>query len=149
MNIARGNNIILKLSTATYELVRTALPNFFHRYTNYSAITETVKEENDLIVEESMKIMNRTKDGRTGKSHKYTINMYHTVCKLLVNGREAHSIFLADHLSLLKQEINCNDNLIDALDKEIQDSLYTNCNSGDTMNKRNNNTSNNNSEQTQ
>jgi hypothetical protein len=39
--------------------------------------------------------------------------------------------------------------IADALDKDIQDSLYTNCNSGDTMNKRNNNTSNNNSEQTQ
>jgi hypothetical protein len=50
MDIARGNNIILKLSTATYELVRTALPNFFHRYTNYSAIAETVKGENDLLL---------------------------------------------------------------------------------------------------
>jgi hypothetical protein len=62
-NIAGGNNIILKLSTATYELVRTTLPNFPHRNINYSATTETVKDENDLIVEVHKKIMNRTKDG--------------------------------------------------------------------------------------
>ena len=122
--IASGNNIVIKFSTATYEIFRRSLSLYMDKNQSYCAINETVEEKNGLIVEEVMKVMNRTMNGKNGKQHKYTINLYHTKCKILVNGKESRTL-LDLHLPEIKNSFRCDQQTIDILNKEIEDSLCT------------------------
>ena len=80
-------------------------------------------DENNLTVEETYRIKNRLKDGSTGKFSKYTINLYHTTCRILVNGREAQTTFLPKHLTQIRDTIDSSKELLDQLDKELRATL--------------------------
>ena len=123
--IAQGGNIVLDLSSSTYELVKNNIPKFYATNQDYTAVLTTSKDENNLIVEEIYRIKNRLKNGSIGKYNKYTINMYHTKSRMLVNGREATTTFLNTHLPQIRATINSNKELLDQLDKEIHDALTT------------------------
>ena len=121
--IAAGNNIVIKLSTATYELFKKACKPFFDVNESYIAEITLNKDKTNLITEEVFRIKNRLKNGSAGKSNKYTFNLYHTTSTILANGREAKSTFLDDHLPKIIRTIQCNKSMLDQLNKEIETAL--------------------------
>jgi hypothetical protein len=84
-------------------------------------------DENNLTVGETYRIKNRLKDGSTGKFSKYTINLHHTTCRIVVNGREAQTTFLTKHLTQIRDTIDSSKELLDQLDKELCRQLYRIC----------------------
>lgn len=121
--VAAGNNVVIKLSASTYELVKSNLKTFYDNHINYVASVTVSRDNTNLQIDETWRVTNRLKNGSVGKTHKFTINFYHTKCTMLVNGKEATSTFLDEHLPKMKQSINCNRALIEQLDQEITRAL--------------------------
>lgn len=85
---AGGIRVIL--NTGMYELLKNSIELYFNtknkRYT-YTCIP--VSDAHGNLVETKYKV-------RQGKSHIYTLNMYHTKCSYLINGRDAGHFLRVD-----------------------------------------------------
>lgn len=122
---AAGGNIIIDLSSSTYEALRHHIPTFYNESHEYAAIQTRNKDSQGLVVEEMLQVRNRLRDGNIGKYKKFTINMYHTTCRILVNGKEAQSVFLDIHLQTIAKSITSNKETLEQLDAEIKEVLQS------------------------
>lgn len=101
--VAAGNNVVIQLSTSTYELVRNNLKKFYDNHINYVASVTVSIDNTNLQIDETWRVNNRLKNGSVGKTHKGTMNFYHTKCIMLVNGKEATSKCLDEYLPKMRQ----------------------------------------------
>ena len=94
--VKQGNNVVIELSTAAYELVKICLHELFQN-PNFSYFPERKDsvELHGANVDTCYKIYNKKSDGSCGKMQKFVINLYHTTSVLLVNGSRT-DIFLTD-----------------------------------------------------
>ena len=100
--VAAGNDVI-KLSTSTYELVRSNLKTFYDNHLNYVASVTVCRDNTNLQIDETWRVTNRLKNGSAGKTQQFTINFYHIKCTMLVNGKDATPTFLDEHLPKMRQ----------------------------------------------
>ena len=114
----KGNNYIFSFSTAMYELYREKLADHYRALNENSPdIRVTFKDSTDktgMVVESLMKVYQKSSTGK-GRP-KYSINMYHTNTRVMVNGRQATQ-FNAEH-SKITDYILGSEKVAD-LDKEI------------------------------
>ena len=98
----KGGNHVYSFSTSMYEIYRTRLIEHFHRIENNSNAGINIKfkdisDKTGLTVESQIKVYQKTQNG-CGKL-KYTVNLYHTNNRLMVNGKQATQ-FNAEHTQL-------------------------------------------------
>ena len=93
-----GKNCIVEYSAAAYELEKTVTAQILQSndFKENVAIVEQVgQDQTNAIVDLVYKIYNRKQNGQTGIQLKFAINMYHTQCKMNVNGNRV-DIFVND-----------------------------------------------------
>ena len=80
-----SNNFVVQCQAGLYDLVRKALLVHYLIRSNYGQECEinVQKDANGIIMQTTIKI-----SGQGRGAVRYTINMYHTTCTLLVNGRQ-------------------------------------------------------------
>ena len=127
----RGGNQIIEFSAAMYELYRSSLIEHFEALqsrdsANLKIECKDITEKSSLCVESVIRVFDRD-----DLNPKYTINLYHTKSKVMVNGREvtsfsaehskiAESILTSENVNMLDQELRIN--IIDGLK-----SIESNC----------------------
>ena len=96
----KSGNIVLTYNTGAYELVKSLLSDFYHHNPNFFVeITDQV-DKSDNFVGCVMQVCDSTSRGAKGR-HLYTVNMYHTTSRMLVNGQFRHK-FAKDELPLIE-----------------------------------------------
>ena len=95
----KGGNQVFSFSTAMYELYKCKLLEHFNAIndnpnSSVKAIFTDVTEKSGMVVESQIKVYQRTQNG-SGRP-KYTVNLYHTNNRIMVNGRHAMQ-FNAEH----------------------------------------------------
>ena len=92
-----GKQTVITCNTGTYEVTKLCLKDFFESGSRKLGIKESVAsvDENGANVEDTLKIFNRKANGDIGNVSKYTVNLYHTTSKILVNGK-GHNSFVED-----------------------------------------------------
>lgn len=95
----RGGNQIFEFSAAMYELYRNSLTQHFetlqsHESTNMKIEYRDIIDKSNSCVESVVKVYNKD-----NSSLKYTINLYHTKSKVMVNGRKA-GLFNVEHIQI-------------------------------------------------
>ena len=103
----RGGNQIIEFSAAMYELYRSSLIEHFealqsHDSANLKIECKDITEKGSLCVESVIRVFDRD-----DLNPKYTINLYHTKSKVMVNGREVTS-FSAEHSKSILTSENVN-----------------------------------------
>ena len=98
----KGGNHVFSFSTAMYELYRNRLVEHFHGVENNPNANINIKFKNildkaGLTVESQIKVYQKTQNG-CGRLE-YTINLYHTNNRIMVNGKQATQ-FNAEHAQL-------------------------------------------------
>ena len=113
----RGGNQVIEFSAAMYELYRTSLVEHFETVQNTDSLNlkieyKDITDKSNLCVESIIKV-----SGKDDLTPKYTINLYHTRSKVMVNGRDVKS-FNSEHLKIT-QYILSNEN-VNLLDQELK-----------------------------
>ena len=113
----RGGNQIIEFSAAMYELYRTSLVKHFEALQNTDLANMKVEyrditDKTGLCVESLIKV-----SVRDDLTPKYTINLYHTKSKVMVNGREVN-LFNIEHLKITDYILS-NEN-VNSLDQELR-----------------------------
>ena len=101
----KGGNIIIQLNTASFELARAVVTNYYINDTQLYTCEITNKTyETGNIVEDILRVANRK--GRACKGGcLFTINFYRTTCKIMVNGKNKNKFYVND-LALIKDLFN-------------------------------------------
>ena len=101
---------VIKCNTGSYEVIKKTVINYFQHETSKLAtgmITD-VFDQQKAKIGETIKIVNRKKNGEAGNITKYVVNMYHTTNTILINDK-AHDNFIKDDLphivSTLKKKL--------------------------------------------
>jgi len=84
-----GKNFVVEYSTAAYELAKTVTAQILQSNDfkeNFAIVEQIGQDQTNAIVDLVYKIYNRKQNGQTGNQLKFAINMYHTQCKMNVNG---------------------------------------------------------------
>ena len=108
----KGANVVIEFDTYNYELFRIVVGalysevNFIQtKVTSPVMILSSVKLDDDgHEVERSFKICHKNFRGEVGRC-KYTVNMYHTTCRALINGA-ARSLFVENDLPRIRHAMN-------------------------------------------
>ena len=116
----RGGNQIYNFSAAMYELYRTALLDHFETLQNHKATDmkieyKDITDNADSCVETVIRVFDTAHI-----SLKYTVNLYHTKSKMMVNGSEVNS-FKVEHLKIT-QSILANEK-VTLLDQELRSNI--------------------------
>lgn len=122
----KGENFVFCFSTAMYELYRNALVEHFETMKNETQKNIKIEykdcsDKSGATVESQIRIFQKN-----GKKLKFTINMYHTKSKVMVNGKEAHR-FSQEHFSITTRVLQSED--VNKLDKHIRNKLLDDLNS--------------------
>ena len=100
---AKGGNIIYKFSTGLFELYKAAAIHYFtskakdHNYPHAIQI-ETPKDQLGSILETI--IWAKTKRSKGGGTTRFTLTLYNTTCKALLNGKTSE-LYFADHHNII------------------------------------------------
>ena len=122
-----GRQIKIECSTGCYELLKTEIIQLvkdeefgkkFGLFIHQEAVTDLDGNSPELII----KATNRLKTGAQGKFHKFTINLYHTQCSLLINGN-ATPLLNESILPMLLKKLESNPKLtlLDKMYAEVID----------------------------
>lgn len=104
----KGGNQVFSFSTAMYELYKCKLLDHFNSIndnpsSSIKAIFKDATEKSGIVVESQIKVHQRTQNG-CGRQ-KYTVNMYHTNNRIMVNGRHAVQ-FNVEHNHIAEQIVS-------------------------------------------
>ncbi|CAC5361740.1 unnamed protein product [Mytilus coruscus] len=125
-------NFVIELSTGAYETVKSEILNILQR----PEITETLVtlpiqegiEKSGLTVDSCYKVFNKKLNGDVGSLLKFTINLYHTTCKINVNGSRIdlfiNNIFdkICEKLRIEYRDINILNNSIHSYLSQLKSS---------------------------
>ena len=98
-----GGNHVFEMSTGIYEVYKICALQYFEnsnqkpRLRSYYCIAHT-EDQSGQTVETLVRVLHRTKP--ILDQLKYTMNFYHTQCKILVNGKEANQ-YINDHKEIV------------------------------------------------
>ena len=115
----KGENHIFDFSASMYELYRNSLIEHFHALNDNSNLNikvrfEDTTDKTGMVVESLLKVY-QVSPGNYDRL-KYTINMYHTKTRIMVNGRQV-KLFNDEH-SKIADSIMASERVAD-LDKEL------------------------------
>ena len=123
--VKQGNNVVVELSTAAYELAKICLHELFQNPDfSYFAERKDSFELQGANVDTCYKIYNKKSDGSCGKMLKFVINLYHTTSSMLVNGSKTE-IFLTDIYNELCSLMASRCKQLDIINLNIADILST------------------------
>jgi len=103
-----GKNFVVEYSTAAYELAKTVTAQILQSNDfkeNFAIVEQIGQDQTNAIVDLVYKIYNRKQNGQTGHQLKFAINMYHTQCKMNVNGNRV-DIFVNDIFDKICEKTN-------------------------------------------
>jgi len=122
ITMKQGNNLVIELSTAAYEVFRTELKEILRTNTflnsNYVVNYEPRYDEQELIVEETYKVHKKKNDGNTGRNSKFVVNSYRTNSSVLVNGSEIET-FIQHILPNIQEFIQKTSTLLDEVNSSM------------------------------
>ena len=116
-----GTIFVIEYSTAAYELAKTVTAQILQSndFKENFAIDEQVgQDQTNAIVDLVYKIYNRKQNGQTGNQLKFAINMYHTQCKINVNGNRV-DIFVNDIFDKICDKTKLNVQNLDIVNSTI------------------------------
>ncbi|MEW8546327.1 MAG: hypothetical protein AB2693_22650 [Candidatus Thiodiazotropha sp.] len=119
-SVFKGGNYVFNFSTAMYELYREALVKHFETIMDETDACIRVRYKDCLdnsgaTVESQLKVYQSSTD-----KLKYSINLYHTKSKVMVNGKEAYR-FNSEHVKISDIILSGED--VSGLDKEYADTI--------------------------
>ncbi|CAG2218962.1 unnamed protein product [Mytilus edulis] len=129
-----GKNFVIELSTGAYETIKSEILNILQsEIMKDQFVTLPVQngvENSGLTVDSCYKVFNKKLNGETGNMLKFTINMYHTTCKINVNGSRV-DLFINNIFDKLCEKLTKDHGEINILNKNIQTYLsqLRNCSS--------------------
>ena len=125
----KGENQIFTFSAAMYELYRNSLCEHFQNLNDNNELNlkvrfKDISDKSGLTVESQLKVYQTSASGYDRL--KYTISMYHTKSRIMVNGRQV-MLFNDEHSKITESILTCEQ--VAVLDKEllscIEDGLRT------------------------
>ena len=127
----KGGNHVFTFSTAMYELYRDKLIEHLkgldnNPNANIKVKCKDISEKSGMTVESQVRVHQKTRNG-CGRL-KYTINLYHTNNRIMVNGRLAAQ-FNSEHTQISEQILACEQvsDLNEALCAQIHEELKQMC----------------------
>jgi hypothetical protein len=115
-----GGGIKLTVNAGTYQLLKSAVRDYFGKESDSLSCTRIpVTDKKGNLVETKYKLA-------SGKSHLYTLNMYHTTCSCLVNGRKAEEFVETDLpaiLNMVETAVIKNNTTLGQFNTDIKDTL--------------------------
>jgi hypothetical protein len=118
-----GKNFVVELSTGAYEVVKRIIPALLETAgldNSYSMVNvQEGKEESGLTVDSCYRIFNEKQNGSAGNILKVAINLYHTSCKMTVNGSRI-DIFINELFDLIYKQITIEYSDIQLLNNSLQ-----------------------------
>ena len=124
-----GGGIKFVLNTGTYEVFKIATEDF---YKNESNTKITYKQESVSDIQ-NMCVETRYKASQ-GRTHLYTLNMYHTRCSCLVNGKKTSYFMmtdLQDILSIIQNNLSAENTNLTQVNSKIRGWLLDYCQNSD------------------
>ena len=112
ITMKQGNNLVIELSTAAYEVFRTELKEILRTNTFLNSNYAVNYDEQEFIVEETYKVHKKKNDGNTGRNSKFVINSYRTNSSVLVNESEIET-FIQNTLPNIHEFIQKTSTLLD------------------------------------
>ena len=92
-----GGGLKILVNTGTYELLRKATHSYYSSEENgFNIQIINGTDSNGLVVDTRYKVSQ-------GRTHQYTINLYHTRCSLLINGKNENRFTRTDLPNILSQ----------------------------------------------
>ena len=115
-----GKNLILKLSTAAYELAKYITIDALQNDCPSGLICskEVAVDQNGDSVELRMKLVNKKRDGLPGSQTKLTINFYNTTSNIMVNGSKV-DLFIDNILPILNSQLEQHCSSLDAVNTHL------------------------------
>ena len=129
-----GKQTVIVCNTGTYEVTRQCIIQYYTSISSRHAIDEITDcyDQVRAKVGDKIKIVNRTKLG-AGRLSKFTINQFHTTCRLHING-SAHSVFveqdLPEIIKLLRRKLPAAAKLNERLRVLLESYNATKCDPG-------------------
>ena len=114
-----GGNLVLEFSTATFEMVRTGIKNIMDSLKQNSTMTVDHKQKTDKennIIDELYRVNRRV------KGHGFTINLFRTTLKMMVNGTGMKD-FMKHILPAISASVKGRKEELDKLDTELEKAL--------------------------
>lgn len=119
----RGNNLVIELSTAAYELSETCIHELFNNDSFPFAVEKRDGLDlNGANVDICYRVFNKKSDGSCGRMLKYVVNLYHTTSQILVNGSKI-DLFTSVVLENLIKEMRARCNELNVINKNIATAL--------------------------
>ena len=111
------NNVVITLNTATFEYFSNMLKQYITSCHGYKLVDEPLYDTHKRIVQDRLKVYKQSES-----IHLYTVNLYRTKCRALING-PSYERFVSHDLGLLeKQIINITDTL-DEVNQQMQKAI--------------------------
>ena len=103
-----GNNHVFEMSAGIFEIYKLCALRFFDACNQNTRLRSSynirhIKDQTGSVVETQVRVYQRTKP--PSKNLKYTMNFYHTTCRILVNGKKATQ-YLTDHKEVVKSVLS-------------------------------------------
>ncbi|MES9906203.1 MAG: hypothetical protein ABW168_26425, partial [Sedimenticola sp.] len=115
-----GKNLILKLSTAAYELAKYITIDALQIdcLSSFVSSEEVAVDQNGDSVELRLKLVNKKRDGLPGSQTKLTINFYNTTSNIMVNGSKV-DLFIDNILPILNSQLEQHCSILDVANSHI------------------------------
>ncbi|MEW8487170.1 MAG: PHD finger domain-containing protein [Candidatus Thiodiazotropha sp.] len=121
----QGNNLVIELRTAAYELSKTCIHELFNNDSFPFAVEKRDGLDlNGANVDICYRVFNKKSDGSSGRMLKYVVNLYHTTSQILVNTcRSKIDLFTSVVLENLIKEMRARCNELNVINKNIATAL--------------------------
>ena len=87
--LKQGNNLVIELSTAAYELAKQCIKEVVnHEKFEFAYEMRDSIDQNGANVDTCIRIFNKKADGTCGRLLNFAINCYNTTSQILVNGNK-------------------------------------------------------------
>ena len=112
------SNAVITLNTATFEYFSSQLRQHLKACGRYTVKEEPMYDTERRIVQDTLKIYH----GGNDSSHLFTINMYRTKCRVLVNG-PSYETFLKHDLNTIENQIDNVSETLDNVNKNMKKAI--------------------------
>ena len=101
------NNAVITLNTASFEYFRHVLKGHLQSCQRYVIEDEPKYDIEKRVVQDIVRVFNRGND----KTHLFTINLYRTKCRVLINGPSYETFLLNDLVDIERQISNAHETI--------------------------------------
>ena len=112
--------IVLTFNAAVYELFKNAVVSYYQTHPDFTVKIKPTRTADGLHEQDSLSISPLSGNSSFRAKHRFVINLYHTTCKVVVNGKSIH--IFTEHYDKLSHALRTLDPMtLSALNKQISE----------------------------